>query len=71
MKCGVVLTTHGNNGIFCIQCLECYLRHLPDAFIVLYVNESTDPKILNIKNDYPNIKYIYIENQIENGGFDR
>ena len=25
MKCGVVLTTHGNNGIFCIQCLECYL----------------------------------------------
>lgn len=68
MKCGVVITTHGNNGIFCIQCLECYLRHLPDAFIILYVNESSDPKILNIKKMYPTVKYIYIEDQHKNGG---
>ena len=32
----------------------------PNSFIVLYVNESSDPKILNIKDNYTNITYIYM-----------
>ena len=63
MKCGIVITTHGNNGIICIQCLESIIRNIPNSFIVLYVNESSDPKLLNIKDNYPNITYIYIEDQ--------
>lgn len=68
MKLGIVITTHGNNGILCVQCLECYLRYLPDAFIVLYVNESSDAKILNIKDNYPSVTYVYVNDQKKNGG---
>ena len=63
MKLGIVITTHGNNGILCVQCLECFLRYLPNAFIVLYVNESSDAKILNIKNNYPSVTYVYVNDQ--------
>jgi len=68
MKTGIVITTHGNNGIFAIQCLECFLRNVSNAFIVIYVNSSQDIKILNIKNDYPDVEYIYIDDQIKSGG---
>lgn len=68
MKIGCVITTHGNNGIYAIQCIDCFLRNIPNGYIVLYVNNSTDPKILNIKNEYPNIEYIYIEDQDSFGG---
>ena len=51
MKIGCVITTHGNNGIYAIQCIDCFLRNIPNGYIVLYVNNSTDPKILNIKNE--------------------
>jgi GT2 family glycosyltransferase len=65
---GIIITTHGYNGIYVIQCIECYLRLLPNAFIILYVNESEDQKILSIKKDYPKIKYIYIDDQHKSGG---
>ena len=39
-KIGVVITTHGYNGIYVIQCIDCYLRYIPNAYIVLFVNES-------------------------------
>ena len=67
-KIGVVITTHGYNGIYVIQCIECYLRHIPDTYIVLFVNESSDPMILNIKDNFPTIEYIYIHNQNKFGG---
>ena len=35
---GVVITTHGNNGIYVRQCLECFLRNTPNAYIVFFVN---------------------------------
>ena len=65
---GVVITTHGNNGIYVRQCLECFLRNTPNAYIVFFVNESSDPKILSIEKDYPNIHYIYNEDQNLSGG---
>ena len=67
-NCGIVITTHGNNGIYAIQCLECFMRTFTDAFIVLYVNGSNDKQTLNIKNNYPNINYVYIEDQHTEGG---
>lgn len=50
------------------QCLECFLRYLPNSFIVLYVNESSDAKILDIENNYPSITYVYVNDQKKNGG---
>ena len=75
-KTGVVITTHGFNGIFVKQALECYIRELPDNyFIVLYINESNDKIVLDLMNQYNNdeaykgkIQVIYIEDQISNGG---
>ena len=67
-KIGVVVTTHGFNGVYVRQCIECYQRVVPDAFVVLYVNESSDPKTLSIEEDYPDIEYIYVSDQKEGGG---
>ena len=67
-KVGVVITTHGNNGVYARQCIECYRRFVPDAFVVLYVNESSDPKTLSIQADYPSIEYVYVSNQKKDGG---
>ena len=54
-KTGVVITTHGFNGIFVKQALECYIRELPDNyFIVLYINESNDKIVLDLMNQYNN-----------------
>ena len=58
-KIGVVITTHGFNGVYARQCIECYQRVVPDAFVVLYVNESSDPKTLSIEEDYPDIRYTF------------
>ena len=66
-KCGVVITTHGNNGIYAIQCLNCFLKHLPNSFIVFFVNTSSDEKILSVEKNYPGVKYIYVEDQEKNG----
>lgn len=76
VKIGVVLTTHGFNGVFVKQALESYIRELPDNyFIVLYINESKDNIVLDLMNQYNNdeaykgkIRVIYIEDQISHGG---
>ena len=69
VKIGVVITTHGFNGVFIQQTLNCFLRELPDkAFIVLFINESNDSITLNLKNKYKNVKIIYINDQIKSGG---
>jgi len=75
-KTGVVITTHGFNGVFVNQALECYKRELPDNyFIVLYINESNDKIVLDLIEKYKNnetfkgkIEVIYIKDQISNGG---
>ncbi len=68
-KIGVVITTNGYNGIFARQCIECYLRTLPkESYIILYINESEDPITLNLKNIFPSIEVIYVDNQKKEGG---
>ena len=75
-KTGVVITTHGYNGIFVKQCLESFIRELPkNYFIVLFINESDDLLILNLMQHYNNhhnvngeIRVIYIKDQLTNGG---
>lgn len=75
-KTGVVITTHGFNGIFVKQALECYIRELPDNyFIVLYINESKDKIVLDLMEKYNNdeifkgkIQVIYIVDQLKSGG---
>lgn len=75
-KTGVIITTHGFNGVFVRQALECYKKELPDNyFIVLYINESTDKIVLDLIEKYNNnetfkdkIQVIYIKDQISNGG---
>ena len=68
-KIGVIITTNGFNGIFVRQCIECYLREIPsNAYIVLYINESSDPITLNLKNEFPSIEVIYVEDQTKGGG---
>ena len=73
-KTGVVITTHGDNGIFVKQCLECYIRELPrNYFIVLFINESNDQVTLDLMEEYnvnsnENIEVIYIDDQTKNGG---
>lgn len=67
-KIGVVITTNGNWGINVKQCIECYLRELKNKFIVLYINESSDPITLSLKDLFPEITVIYINDQKKNGG---
>ena len=67
-KLGIVITTHGNNGIYIQKCVELFLNFFPNSFIILYVNESNDPITLNIKKKFKNINYIYVKDQIANGG---
>ena len=76
VKIGVVITTHGFNGVFVRQALECYIRELPDNyFIVLYINESNDKIVLDLMEQYNNddafkgkVQVIYIKDQKSNGG---
>ena len=68
-KLGVVITTHGNNGILVEQCIRSYFKFLPkNTIYFLFVNESDDPITLSLKNKYTNIECIYISNQTKNGG---
>ena len=70
VKTGVVITTHGYNGVYIRQCLECFIRELPDKFfIVVYINESNDSITLALQNSHAtsNIQFIYVEDQ-KNGG---
>tara|TARA_B100001093_G_C26821331_1_gene1012013 strand:- start:910 stop:2085 length:1176 start_codon:yes stop_codon:yes gene_type:complete len=68
-KIGVVVVTHGNNGILIRQCIYSFLQILPnDAYIVLYVNESNDPITLGLSDLFSEIKYVYVSDQHGNGG---
>lgn len=67
-KVGVVITTNGYWGVNIKQCIECYLKNLTNYFIVLYVNESHDSITLSLKEYFPEIMIIYINDQNKNGG---
>lgn len=70
---GFILTTHFNNYSTVKKCLNLLFQNIPDnSFVILYVNETTCEKVLNIKNDYlsfiDNFDVIYINNQEINDG---
>ena len=68
-KVGVVITTHGNNGILVRQCIKSFIKFLPkNSYISLFVNESEDEVTLSLKNEFSNIDYYYIDDQKKNGG---
>ena len=68
-KIGVVVVTHGNNGVLIRQCIYSFLQILPnDAYIVLYINESEDQVTLGLKDEFTQIECIYVEDQHANGG---
>ena len=73
---GFIVTTHYNNYKIIKKCLDLLFECIPLnlSYIVLYVNETTCPNVLNIKNYYLkkmpllNFEVIYINNQSKNGG---
>ena len=68
-RVGVVITTNGYWGVLIRQCIECYIREFSkNTYIVVFINESDDSITLNLKNDFPQIEIIYIEDQIKFGG---
>ena len=68
-KTGVVITTHGNNGVFIKQAIERFVSELPkNRLIILYINESDDPLTLEISNLYPEVQVVIIKDQVAGGG---
>ena len=68
-KIGVVITTHGDNGVFARQTIESCIRELPtNTFIILFINESQDPITIGLKEMFPEIKVVNVENQRVGGG---
>jgi hypothetical protein len=69
-KVGIVVTTHGKNGILVRQCLNSLIDFITKypIYIVLYINGSEDPITLGLHELFPNIDVIYVNNQKRNGG---
>tara|TARA_Y100000022_G_C13236645_1_gene370199 strand:+ start:722 stop:1450 length:729 start_codon:yes stop_codon:yes gene_type:complete len=68
---GFIVTTHFNNYKTIKKCLDLLINSIPiDSYIILYVNETTCKKVLNIKNEYTqnNFEVIYISDQKKNNG---
>ena len=68
-KTGVVLTTHGNNGIYVRQAIQSFIAFMPlNFYMIVYINESNDEIILQLQELFPSIDVIYISDQHQNGG---
>lgn len=70
---GFIVTTHFNNYNIIQKCLNLLFENIPpNSVVLLYVNETTDKNVLNIKNDYCNndnliiIDSLDINNNIQN-----
>lgn len=71
-RIGVVITTHGNNGVYVRRCIESYYRCVPadiyDMRVILYINEKTDDLTLSLNSKIKELTVVYIEDQVLNGG---
>ena len=68
-KIGVIITTHGDNGIFVDNCIKKFIEILPkNTYIVLFINESNDPITLNLCNKYSSITVVHNKDQLASGG---
>ena len=68
---GFVVTTHHNNYRLISKCLDLLFENSPlGSHIILYVNETTCPKILNIKNEYSTNGIINFKSEEINESYD-
>lgn len=69
---GVVVTTHGNNGVFVRQCIDSLYCHVDstkyDLHVVLYINECGDDLTLRMDTHFPNLRVVIVPNQKAHGG---
>jgi hypothetical protein len=76
---GFIVTSHFNNYDIINKCLNLLFNNIPDnSYVLLYINETTCKKVLNIKQEYlenekikslvNNFEVFYIENQELNNG---
>lgn len=69
---GVVVTTHGNNGVFvrqCIDSLHCHVnRPMYTLHVVLYINECGDDLTLRMGDLFPQIRVVRVSDQEAHGG---
>jgi GT2 family glycosyltransferase len=68
-KTGVVITTHGSNGIYVKQAIQSFIAFMPsNIYMVVYINESNDEITLQLQELFPSIDVIHILDQGQNGG---
>jgi len=68
-KVGVVITTHGDNGILTKQAIKSLYKFLPNnTYIILFVNESDEKETKLLKKYFINLNVIYIDDQEKNNG---
>lgn len=69
---GVVITTHGNNGVFVRQCIDSFIQHIDtdmyELHIIMYINETADNITLSVPELFPQVKVVYVSDQLANGG---
>ena len=68
IKTGVVVAAYNCDTVMARQCLDCFARHVPDAFIVMQLGISSDPDVLNMMGDYPSVRYVYASDPNGNSG---
>lgn len=69
--CAIILTVHNHIEIFGLPCLQSLLKHSGGARIYVYDNESTDPKIENLRilaDSRSEVEFIRIDDQKTFGG---
>ena len=59
---GFIITTHYNNYTIIKKSLDLLIEYIPhNSFIILYINETTCQKVLNVKNAPTNHLFVVIE----------
>lgn len=71
IKDAYIITTHHNNFETIEKCLDLLFENCrKDSIVLLYVNETTDKNVLNIKNIYKNKNknFVEVEEEIQDNG---
>jgi len=69
--CAVILTVHNHIEKFGLPCLQSVLKHSGDARVYVYDNETTDPKIEDLRklvDSRSEVEFIRIDDQKAFGG---
>lgn len=52
IKTGLIITTYGNNFVFCRQAIESAVLCIPNLYLVLFINGSNDERLLHFNTNY-------------------